>query len=257
MRIRLFFICLLAFLAFAPRSTGANDGFVGIDERLGGFVPKDARLRGEAGEGVELGTLIKRPTILSLAYFGCTNLCTDVLSGIADTIKAIEAEPGKDYSVLTISFDASDNYERASSKKRDYLSAAGRPVPQDAWRFLTGDSSEVAKIAGAVGFSFLRQGDGFRHPAAIIVLSEEGRIIRYLYGTKFLPRDVELALMEAASNRPGPTIPKPLLFCFRYDPENKVYVLDVLKLSGMFILASAAAFLIYAARVRTKGGDNL
>lgn len=218
---------------------------IGIEERLGENVPLDLFFSDESGNKVYLRQLIDKPTILVLAYYGCSNICDNVLSNVAGLPDRLQAEPGQDYSVITISFDEKNSPAEAFQKKKDYVKAIQRPFPRDTWRFLTGDLENIRKLTASVGFKFQRQGEGFQHPAALIVLSPKGRVTRYLYGATFLPFDVLMALSEAAAGRTGPAIPKALLFCYRYDPASKTYVFNVLKVTGAVTLLSATAFILY------------
>ncbi len=176
---------------------------IGIKERLGETIPLDLSFYDETGKVVQFGSLIDKPTILSLTYYSCSNLCDNISSAVAGLLGRLQSEPGKDYSVITVSFDERDTPADALQKKGDFIKEIGRPFPEKEWRFLTGNSENITRLSDSVGFKFLREGDGFRHPAALIVLSPKGRIIRYLYGTTYLPFDVLMALSEASIDRPG------------------------------------------------------
>lgn len=225
---------------------------LGIRENLGGFIPTDIEVIDESGARVPLASIIERPVVLTLAYYGCTKLCPDIRAGLASAVTRLDSVPGRDFDLLTVSFDERDGPSAADRKRRDLALILKRRMPEGSWRFLTADAPNIGRLAGAVGFGFERQADGFIHPAALVVISPKGRVIRYLYGLTVLPRDLDLAISEASAERPGPTIPKTLLFCYRYDSAKKGYVLDWMKLSGLFILSAAALFFIYASR--RKGG---
>ncbi|MDP2690090.1 MAG: SCO family protein [Deltaproteobacteria bacterium] len=219
-------------------------GFVGVIEKLGDTVPGDIQLYNENGEKVLLGSLMDRPTVLTLAYFSCTNVCADIAANTAGVISRTDMTPGVDFSLITLSFDESDTPARALRKKRDYIAATGREFPEDGWRFLTGDAGSISRVASAVGYSFQRDGAGFRHPAAVIVLSPTGRIIRYLYGDRYLPFDFKMAVAEASAERPGASIPRALLFCYTFDPEKGRYGFNFIKVAGLAILLGASVFFI-------------
>jgi protein SCO1 len=90
----------------------------------------------------------------------------------------------------------------------------------------------VKKLADQVGFHYKwdEQQEQFAHAAAIMFLTPDGRVSRYLYGIKFNPRDVRLALTEAGEGKTGSTVDKLLLYCFHYDPSSKGYTLFALNL---------------------------
>ncbi|MBI5642673.1 MAG: SCO family protein [Deltaproteobacteria bacterium] len=217
----------------------------GIEERLGESIPEGLTFLDEYGSRIELGSLVDKPTILSLTYFSCKKLCNNLSANLAGVAGMIRSSPGAEYSILTVSIDEKDTFQMARGKKRDYIKATGIAFPDNGWRFLVGDRETIGRLAASVGFGFRRLEDGFDHPAALVVLSAEGRIIRYLYGDRFLPMDIQMALAEASAGRTGPSIPKLLQLCYRYDPASRTYVLDILKVSGIGVLFTAALFFIY------------
>ncbi len=241
-------------------------GEVGLDERLGGTVPLDVTLKDEEGRTVVLGTLIDKPTILTLNYFRCAGICTPLLNGLAEALNALPLEPGKDFQVLTLSFDPRDTPEIAFQKRVNYLKQMSRPFPPAGWRFLVGEGPATRRVADAVGFRFRAQGEDFIHPGVIVVLSPKGMVTRYIYGASFLPADLQMALGEALRGEAQPTIsrtPQPfsnrnsvLLFCFSYDPEKRQYVFSVTRLAGAFVLVLAAGFAAYLFLSGKKAGKD-
>ena len=239
----LFLAIILKTTAFAEQPIKPYD--IGIEEKLAGYVPLDASFYDETGQAISLKQLIHNPTIVSLVYYHCANICNPLLSGLAAVLTKLPLEPGKDYSVLTISFDDKDTPTTALQKKKNYLKAINKPFPEEAWKFLTGDRANINKITRAVGFKFKREGEEFMHPAALIALSADGKIIRYLYGITFLPFDLKMALTDASEGRIGPTISKVLLYCYSYDPKGKKYVLNITRITGGAVLLSVVAFFVY------------
>jgi protein SCO1/2 len=239
-------------VATAPPAPGKLD--VGVDEKLGQTVPLDLPLVDERGERVSLGKLLDKPTILTLNYFRCTGLCTPLLNGIAELLQRTDQIPGRDFQVLTVSFDPRDDAELAGLKKQNYLKQLRPGFPPDAWRFLTGDPVSTKRLADAVGFHFAKRGDDYVHAGAIMVLSSKGRVTRYLYGVTFLPFDVKMAVAEAAAGHAGPTIARFLKFCYSYDPAGRRYFLDITRVAGGFTLLLAVGFGIALAVTRKKRG---
>lgn len=216
-----------------------------IDEKLAEQVPLDLRFHDEYGKDVTLRELIDKPTILSLVYHRCTNICPRIQNGVAGVLGRMNMIPGKDYEVITLSFDENDKPPLALEKKKNYIKAIGKPFPEEAWRFLTGDPESIRALTDAVGFRFRRQGNDFEHPAALIVLSPHGKIIRYLYGLSYLPLDMTMALTEAQEGRAGPTIRRVLLFCYSYDPQGRGYVFNILKVTGSVVLFFSAVLVVF------------
>jgi protein SCO1/2 len=215
---------------------------VGIDEKLGQTIPLDLVLVDEQGERAPLRKLIDKPTILTLNYYRCSGLCTPLLNGVAEMLSRADQSPGKDFQVLTVSFDPRDTAELAGLKKANYIKQLGPSFPPDAWRFMTGDPVTTKRLADSVGFRFAKQGDDYVHAGAVMVLSTTGKITRYLYGVTYLPFDVKMAVLEANQGRTGPTISRFLKFCYSYDPTGRRYYLDVTRVAAGFTIALAAGF---------------
>lgn len=222
----------------------------GITEKPGETVPLDAAFRDESGNTVSIGSLMGKPAILSFAYFNCEDVCNTALSNIADTLGRMDSSPGKDFVVLTVSIDEADGPGDASYKKKNYTKAAGRQMDEGAWRFLTGERASIEAITGAVGFGFAKTEKGFDHPAALAILSSDGRIIRYIYGSSYLPADIEMALIEAREGRLAASIKRALVFCFSDEPGGRAYAKGVLKAAGVATLVFAAGLYIYLAASR-------
>lgn len=219
---------------------------VGIDEKLGETIPMDLTFTDEDGKSVTLSELIDGPTILTLVYYRCPGICGPLMGGVSEVLDRINEEvPGKDFKVITISFNAEETPEMARRKKDNYYKSFHKEMSQEAWRFLTGTQENIDAITAAVGFQYEPAGNEWVHPAAIMVLSPEGMVSRYLYGVSFLPFDVKMALMEAEQGRTGPTINKVLLYCFSYDPEGKTYVFNVLKVTGTVTLVFVLLFVVF------------
>ncbi|MBM4346520.1 MAG: SCO family protein, partial [Deltaproteobacteria bacterium] len=239
-RISLFLGLLFLFSLLFPQPTlyshvdhPKEEKGIGIDEKLGQVIPLDLTFRDETDHPVPLKKLIGHPTILALVYYSCPDVCSFLLHNLAGTLTQLLAEPGKEYGVVAVSFDETEKPELAREKKKLYLSMIEKPFPEDAWSFLTGDQENIQKLADSVGFRFKREGKAFQHPVALIVLSPNGKITRYLYGMEFLPFDLKMAILEASEGRVGPTISKVLRFCFSYDPKGRKYVFNTLKVTGI------------------------
>jgi protein SCO1/2 len=218
---------------------------IGLQEKLGQRIPLQLEFFDEDGRKIRLKELIRRPTILAPVYYHCPNVCNFLLQNIATALGKLPAMPGKEYVVLAISFDDTETPSLASEKKKLYFQMIGKPFPSEAWRFLTGDAANIRQLTDAVGFQVRKEGNDFQHPVGLIILSQDGKIIRYLYGTDILPFDLKMALLEASEGRVGPTISKVMQFCFSYDPKGRKYVFDTLKVTGVVTIAFALLFVLF------------
>lgn len=241
----------LGAMAQAPAPTFTPEE-VGINEKLGATIPLDLQLKDEDGRTVTLRQLIDKPTILTLNYFRCAGICTPQLGGVAEVLNRTEAVPGRDFQVLTVSFDERDEPEVAAQKRTNYLGEIKRPMPPTAWRFLTGPGATTKALADAVGFKFKRDKDDFVHAAAIIFISPKGQVTRYMYGVTYLPADLQLAAQEAARGEAQPTINKFLKFCFSYDPVGRKYVLNTTTIGATVIILGALVFVFALTRQGRK-----
>ncbi len=223
--------------------TGFND--IGVDQHLGGTAALDTTFRGEDGQPVTLRQLVTAPTILALVYYRCPNVCDYLLTGLAGTLGPLDAEPGRDYNVVTISIDPTETAVDARKARRISLETIQKPFPEASWRFLTGDQNAIHAIAQSIGFHYKRNGTGFDHPVAITILSPQGRIVRYMLGADFLPADLKLSLMEAQKGTVGPTIARLVRICFRVDPKSHVLAFQATRVLATVTLLAAASLVAY------------
>lgn len=252
--------CVFGALALSGALAQADDtpdtvvppALVGVDiiEHLGQELPANVDLVDEQGRLVQLGDYLHkdRPVVLSLVYYDCPMLCHLVLNGLVSTLKQMDLVPGRDFSLITVSFSPAETPAQARERQRGHLQALNDKVAPADWPFLTGREPQLRALADAVGFRYrydpaTRQ---YGHPAALFVLSPSGKITRYLYGVQFPARDLKLALLEAAQGRVGTTLDRVLLQCYRYDPASRRYGLFVfgfMRTGGALVLFALALLL--------------
>ncbi len=228
------------------RAQGNAPTGAGVNEKLGAQVALDSILKDEDGKDVTLRQLIDKPTVLTLNYFTCTGICSPLLNGLVDCLNRIAIDPGRDFRVITMSFDPIDTPEVARGKRINYLNQIKRSFPPDAWHFLTGSAQETRTVTDSVGFNFRpAESGGFIHPGVIVVLTPKGIVSRYLYGITFIPADIQSAVQEAAAGQVRPTITRVLAFCYSYDPQGRRYVLNITRVTGTVVLVLAAGFVLF------------
>ena len=227
---------------------------VGIDQKLDGAIPLDAPFTDEAGKDVTLGRYFgARPVVLALVYFECPMLCIQTLTGLSGSLEALAFNPGKEFELVVVSIDPGETPALAANSKRTFLKRYGRQGVDASVHFLTGRESSIKPLADAVGFRYAydREIDQYAHPAAITVLTAEGRVSKYLFGIDFAPRDLRLSLVEAAGGRIGTVIDQALLFCYHYDPETGKYgfvIMNVVRLGAALTVVALAGSIIFALR---------
>ncbi|MDD2797058.1 MAG: SCO family protein [Bacteroidales bacterium] len=248
------FLLLITILALPLRSYAQIDQSpeVGIIEHLGDTIPLDLKFVNEKSQPVTLRQLINKPTILSFVYFDCPGLCSPLLDGVGTVIQKSDLVLGKDYQVITISFNFRDTPEKAKEKKNRFIEKYSQGKG-DGWIFLTTDSTTIFDITTKTGFITKAVGLDFVHPSAIIAISPQGKITRYLYGITYLPIDFKLAIAEANKEQSRPSIQKVLLLCYSYDDGTKKFGLDVIKIAGILIVFFILSFLfIYIIKPKKK-----
>jgi protein SCO1/2 len=217
---------------------------VGIEQHLSEQIPPTVTFRDETGKAVQLGDYFgKKPMILNLVYYQCPMLCGEVLSGLESALRVLKFDVGKEFDVLTVSFDPKETPEMATAKKAQYLKRYGRPSAARGWHFLTGPQASIDALTKAAGFQYQYDSKSgqFAHATAIMVLTPEGKIAQYYYGVEFAPKDLRLGLIQASENKIGTVVDQVLLYCYHYDPDTGKYGAII---SRVLQLAAGATVLI-------------
>ena len=231
---------------------------VGIEQQLGAQLPLDLKFRDEIGREVKLGDYFhKRPVVLSMVYYECPMLCGEVLNGEASVFSTLKFDIGKEFDVVTISFNPTETPDLARGKKRTYVERYGRNGAEDGWHFLTGTPESINAITKAVGFNYAwdEESKQFAHAAAIMVITPEGKIAQYFYGVEYAPKDVRFAIVQASQGKAGNVVDQVLLYCYHYDPRTGKYgavVSRVMQVAGVFTIAILGGFLIVMFRMEPK-----
>lgn len=239
-----------------------NANNIGIDEKLGETVPLDLTFINEESEKVTLKKLMDgKPTILTLNYFRCSGICTPQLNALAKVLGKLDLAENTDYKVITVSFAKDETPALAAAKRKNQIDSIGRDYVADAWHFVVDDNNNSDVLAKSVGFKYEKTisttgKTDYVHAAALIVLSPEGKIVRYLPGVDQGPIDVKMALAEAQAGKVGGTIPKAMLLCFSYDPDAKKYVFMWEKVAGVVMLAMVVGFFLYLVKIGRKEEDH-
>ena len=232
--------------AAAPAAAQESETEADFEEHLGEIVPADIVLVDEEGNETTFGALVDKPTILNFVYFECPGICTPLLTEIADILGKSNLDPrNHPFQILSVSFEPNDRAETAKAKRANYLAQLSRPLPEETWRFLTTDKENIERITGAIGFHYKKAGGEYIHPGGLIMISPERKIVRYLYGTQFLPFDFQMGVYEAAQGTVKPTTARLLRFCFSYDPAGRTYVFNLARVVGVVMAVSVAFFLTF------------
>ena len=242
------------------RPPGLNN--VGIQQNLNQQIPADLVFRDETGRAVRLQDYFgKRPMILNLVYYQCPMLCGEVLNSLTSTLKILKLDVGKDFDVLTVSFDPRETPEMAAAKKAPIIKRYGRAGAAEGWHFLTGPQESITALTKAAGFQYQYDDTTaqFAHATAIMVLTPEGKIAQYYYGVDYAPRDLRLGLVQASDNKIGNLVDQVLLYCYHYDPAKGKYgavITRILRLSGLATILILGAMIAVLARRGSPTGKE-
>jgi protein SCO1/2 len=228
---------------------------VGIDQKLDAQLPLDLKFRDETGKVVQLGDYFGkgRPVVLAFVYYGCPSLCTMVMNGMNQSFRTISFDIGKEYEVVTVSFDHTETPELAAKKKANYIKEYGRPGADQGWHFLTGELPAIQALTQAAGFRYVWDDatKQFAHGSAIMVATPDGRLSRYFYGLEYAPKDLRLGLIEASQNKIGKFSDEVLLLCYRYDPMTGKYgfaIMRSLQAGGILTLLVLGGYIVFHLR---------
>jgi len=228
---------------------------VGIDQHLDTQIPPNLVFTDDTGRTVMLGDYFgEKPLIMNLVYYNCTMLCGEELAGLTSAMKLVKFDVGKEFEVITVSFDPRETPAIAAAKKKDFIGRYGRPGAAEGWHFLTGSADSINALAKAVGFKYQYDSktNQYAHATAIMILTPQGHISRYLYGVDFPPKDVRLGLVEASQQKIGNPVDQVLLFCYHYDPATGKYgavVANILKLGGVVTIVLLGGLLLVLFRL--------
>ena len=222
---------------------------IGFDQKLDAQVPLDLPFMDESGKTVALKDYFKngKPVILALVYHACPMLCGAGQNGLVTCLRAIPYTAGKEFEILTVSFNPAETTMLSAAKKAEYIKSYGRAGAASGWHFLTGDKTSIDALTQAVGYRYVYDPDTkqFAHPSGLVLLTPHGRISRYYYGIEYYPRDIDFGIVEASQNRIGTLTDQVLLYCYRYDPMTGKYglvIINVLRLAGILTVVALGSF---------------
>jgi protein SCO1/2 len=224
----------------------------GVDliEHLGDAVPETLPFKDQDGKAVTLGDYLHGgvPVILTFNYSSCPMLCSLQLTAFVEGLKKLEFTAGKQFRIVTVLLDPKETNDSAHRFRARYLSQYNRPGAEPGWNFLIGSDATIHALAKSVGFTYnYNEARGeYVHPAAITLLSPDGKVARYLYGLEYPDKTLRLGLVEASEGRVGTSLDKLVLYCFHYDSSEGRYApvaARIMQLGGGVSLALLAGFL--------------
>ena len=252
------FISLISIDSFSQTALYDKQMQVSFEEKQGQFAALDTKLVNENGDTVLLKDVLNKPAILNLVYYECAGTCSPLMFGVSKFIDDVDLRLGKDYEVITVSFDPSEKIDLGIKKKAAYVSMMKNKEAAKDWHFFVSDSLNIAKLTKSVGFNYQKIQNQYVHPTGLIALGSDGKIIRYLRGIEFLPFDIKITMVEAAKGKIGPSINRLLAVCYSYDTKGNQFVFNVTRVSAIVItFIMILVFIVLAfSRVKSKSRIN-
>lgn len=228
---------------------------VGIDQHLNQQIPLDLNFIDENGQPVKLGQYFgQKPVIITMVYFTCPMLCSQVLSGLTYTLNGMPSfNVGREFNIVTVSFDPRDPAQAAMENKERYLKRYRRAGSDQGWHFLVGKKDQIDALAQALGFRYAwdPENEQFAHASGIMLLTPDGHIAQYYYGIEYDPRFVHLGLVEASKGKIGSFVDQILLYCYHYDPRQGRYgaaIFNILRISALATVLALVGFMLIMLR---------
>jgi len=240
---------------------------VGIDQHLNQQVPLALEFKDETGKTVKLGDYFQsgRPVILNLVYYTCPMLCGEELAGEASALSMLKFTPGKEYEIVSVSFNPDETPKDAWQAQQTYVARINEHLDHkingEGWHFLTGAQPNIKQLADAVGFHYRRdpQTKQFIHATAIMLVTPAGKLAQYYYGVEYSPKDIRLGLIEASRGNIGNVVDEVLLYCYHYDPKTGRYgavVTNIMRLAGAATMLVLGGFIIVMFRRERPGSPT-
>jgi protein SCO1 len=144
----------------------------------------------DAGHVRRLSEFAGFPVVLLPIYTRCRTACITNVDQLKKALADSSADP-RQFRVLLFSFDSAET----SSMLVRYRTRENIPL---AWSVGIASESNIDALLESIGFQVGKAGTEFAHANLIIFLDSNLRIAKWIYGTDYSSRDVDLALKVAA-----------------------------------------------------------
>lgn len=227
---------------------------VRFDQRLGETVDPDLTFFDSIGNRVRMGDYLgDRPVLITMGYYRCPQLCSIVFNGLVQALQQLPFVAGADYEWVVVSIDPDETPELARKKKATYAARYAHDGAADGWHFLVGDPQNINRLADTIGFRYAHDPETgqYAHPAGIVVLTPDGMVSKYFFGTDFDPGDLRLGMVDASAGKLGSAVDQVLLRCYQYDPSTGQYgfaVMTAVRAAGVLTVLVMAGGILWLLR---------
>ena len=145
----------------------------------------DSRWTTQDGEDVTLASLAGKPTVLSMGYTSCKDMCPAI---VADMMWIEKHLPEEGAGRIRFAFFSIDPARDTPQKLKAYAEDHGFGA---SWMLYHGDEDSVRELAAALGMGFRPDGHGgFDHAALVTLLDSKGEIIFQQRGAQASSEDL-------------------------------------------------------------------
>lgn len=225
----------------------------GVEPREGQMISPNWSFTDEQNRFVRMKDYFdgKRPIILSFNYSDCPKLCSVQLEKMALALRDVQLFSDKDFQVISVCIDPTETPKRAREAKDKFTKYYNKPDYHGGWHFLTGSERQVRGLAEQCGvtYKYIPEQKLYSHPPVFLLISPEGKIVRYIYGLEYEPKTIRQALIEATEGKIGPSINRLeyLIGCYMYNDSTGQYTFQamaLMRIGGILTIVGLAIGLV-------------
>jgi protein SCO1/2 len=174
-------------------------------------------------------------------------LCSMLLNGLVQAMHVMPLTAGKDFEIVSFSFDPHERPNLAAQKKQHYVRDYGRQQAAEGWHFLTGSEESVRRLTDEIGFRYKYDAatGQWAHTSGIVLLTPSGVVSKYFYGIEYDPKDLRLGMIEASNGKVGSLVDSVVLYCFQYNPATGKYSIAIMRLLRTAAVATVLLIATY------------
>ena len=124
--------------------------------------------RDDDGRELALARLTGQRVILTMAYASCHKICPVTIASLKQIQRALDAR-GEQAQIVVVGYDPAND---DPAVWRQYRSS--RHLNRANWHFLTGSTSDTARLARALGFDFWKYDEHVMHGSHVLVFDAHG-----------------------------------------------------------------------------------
>jgi protein SCO1/2 len=144
----------------------------------------------DAGHVRRLSEFKGFPVVLLPIYTRCRTACIANVDQLKKALADSSADPGQ-FRVVLFSFDSAETPSTLARYR------TGENIPLG-WSVGTASQTDIDALLESIGYQYGKVGTEFSHPNVLVFLDSKLRIAKWIYGTDYSGRDVDVALKIAS-----------------------------------------------------------